>query len=128
MVKEEPLEKIVKDAQEFIAERGVCLLLFDVNHSRYHPDRYGLQEKLLKMMDDLNHEFDAYFPKHDLAIRSRKEKGFEYLLGDGSWAGVNSADVIPEIIEYQRTHYPDIDLRWGVARDGYDDSRTKIVL
>lgn len=46
---------------------------------------------------------------------------------DGSWAGINNAEVIPKIIDYQRTEYFDVPLYWGVARDGYDARGTRIV-
>ena len=34
-------------------------------------------------------------------------------------AGINSAEVIPEIITYQKQHYSHILLHWEVVEDGY---------
>jgi hypothetical protein len=79
------------------------------------------------MMKDLNLKFESYFPKNSLATPTRLEKGFEVLLGDGTWAGINSADVIPDIVKYQLQNYPHIPLYWDIARDGFDDDNLEIV-
>ena len=124
------LEECVSYADECISENGECLLLFDVDDfKRMDSDnRYVILET---MMEDFNQKFDEYFPVNNLATKDystpREEKGFQVTLGDGSWAGINSSEVIPKIIEYQRENYPDISLSWGVARDGYDNERLKLV-
>ena len=79
------------------------------------------------MMEDLNAKFSEYFPENSLATYTRREKGFEFLLGDGSWAGINSAEIIPKIIHYQEKNYQEIKLYWDVARDGFDKKGVKIV-
>ncbi|MFP4117452.1 MAG: hypothetical protein ACLFTR_00860 [Candidatus Woesearchaeota archaeon] len=123
------IDDCVEVASDLIEKKGICLLLFDVVASRkYSPgDRYLLQQELRAMMDDLNHEFDEYMPEHDIAVYGRREKGFTYLLGDGSWAGISDSSVITEIVNYQKTRYPDIILQWDVASDGYDRENIKIV-
>ncbi len=114
------IDECVKKAGMYISKYGMCLLLFDVKGSKDFPDKRQLIEKLLVMMKDLNAEFGDYFPENDLAVESRKEKGFCCLLGDASWAGINNAEIIPKIIEYQENKYSDIPVYWGVAKDGYD--------
>lgn len=120
------IDECVKNAETFIQNNGICLLLFDVKGSSNYDNPTDLINRLYDMMKDLNKKFGKYFPEHKLAVSFRKEKGFKFLLGDASWTGINSADVIPEIISYQKNKYPDIDLYWGVAIDGYDEERTKI--
>ena len=121
------LEECIEFANEFIAEQGKCLLLFDVVNSRNLKDRKLLNRKLKMMMGNLNQKFNNYFPEHDLAVYGRLEKGFQFLLGDGSWTAINSTRIISEIIEYQKNTYPNIPLYWGVSKNGYDEENIKIV-
>ena len=128
-MREDSIDDVVNIAEEMIARNGICLLLFDVIGSQRLSSerRYLLQKELREMMDDLNSNFDSYMPEHDIAVYGRKEKGFTHLIGDGSWAGISEASVIPKIIGYQHERYPEIPLRWGVAEDGYDRENTRIV-
>lgn len=121
------IEECVKKAKKYIQKKGICLFLFDVKDSRKACNRNELNNLLIKMMEDLNFKFEEYFPENYLATYTRKEKGFEILLGDGSWAGINNAEIIPKIIDYQKIEYPDIPLYWGVAKNGWDTEGTKIV-
>jgi len=115
------VEECVKKARKYIKKYGTCLLWFDVVRSRDFSDTTKLVMRLKVMMQDLNHKFGKYFPKNNLAVIFRTEKGFQVLHGDCSWAGINNAEIIPEIIRYQKEKYPDIPLWWGVAKDGYKD-------
>jgi len=121
------LEECVEKARKFIFKYGSYLLLFDVKNSRKFEDRQKLNGDLVKMMKDLNEKFGEYLPENNLAVPSRKEKGFEVLLGDGSRAGINSPAIAEEIINYQKREYPEIPLYWEIAKDGYDEEGTKIV-
>lgn len=125
------IEECVDKAREYITDQGICLLLFDVKGSRKVKDRNNLQNRLKIMIQDLNFRFSDYFPENSLASpilgASTNEKGFQVLLGDGSWAGINHADIIPEICDYQKTNYPDIPVYWGVAKDGFDDENMGLV-
>jgi len=112
------VDECVEAAHELIAKKGKCLLLFDVKNSRNASTE--LMKRVKFMMEDLNQRFDRYFPEHTLAAYKRKEKGFMIQLGDGSWAAINSEKIIPEIVNYQKAKYPDIELYWGVAENGYD--------
>ena len=120
------IEDCIEKSRKFIFKYGSCLLLFDVKNSRSFKDRQKLNDDLFGMMEDLNKKFDAYLPQNNLAS-IKKEKGFVSLLGDGSWAGVNSPGVVEEIINYQKRKYPHIPLYWGIAKDGRDEEGTKIV-
>jgi hypothetical protein len=121
------VEDCVNEAEKLISKNGICLLLFDVKKSRNFEDVNGLSIQLFKMMKDINKKFYDYFPKNSLATLTRVEKGFEGLLGDGSWAGINSSKIIPEIISYQKENYSNIPLYWGVAEDGWDEERIALV-
>jgi len=121
------IEECVDKAREYITDQGICLLLFDVKGSRKVKDQNNLQNRLEIMMQDLNSKFSDYFPENSLAAPTRIEKGFQVLLGDGSWAGINHTDIIPEIYDYQKTNYPDIPVYWGVAKDGFDKEGVSVV-
>lgn len=127
MTKGMSVDECIQNVENFIGSRGACLLLFDVRGSRNFENPKNLVDILSQMMKDINQKFGKYFPEHELAAYSRKEKGFQFLLGDGSWTGINSANIIGEIVDYQMKNYPNIHLYWGVAKDGYDDERIKIV-
>lgn len=120
------IEECVSRAQEYISINGQCLLLFDMIGSRRYSDTNGLLKRLNAMRMDLNSRFSQYFPLSNINCLIRYEKGFEIPLGDASWAAINDSSVIPEIIQYQKSNYPDIPLRWGIARDGFDEEGTKI--
>lgn len=111
----------VRRARKYIAEFGMCLLWFDVQGSRNFPNGFRLHERLTTMMQDLNRKFGKHFPRNNLSVIVRFEKGFQLLHGDSSWTGINNAEIIPEICKYQKEKYPDILLWWGVAKDGYKD-------
>ncbi len=113
------VEGCVVKAKKYISKYRMCLLIFDVKGSRDFPDKRWLIRKLKSMMEDLNSEFGDYFPKNNLATISRTEKGFYFLHGDSSWVGINNAEIIPEIIKYQKEKYPEVPVYWAVAKDGY---------
>ena len=124
------IDECVEKAARYISENGSCLLLFDVIGSRKYDTyetRNTLQQRIFAMAKDINSRFDRYFPLSNINCICDYEKGFEKILGDGSWAAINDASVIPEIIQYQKTHYPDVPLYWGVAIDGFDDEGMKLV-
>ncbi len=113
--------RCVNRARRYISKYGVCLLWFDVVGSTKFPERQKLYYRMKAMMRDLNSKFSDYFPKNDLDIIGKIEKGFEILWrGDESCAGINDAEIIREIIKYQKEKYPDMPLYWGVAKDGYE--------
>lgn len=115
------IDECVKKARKYIKKYGACLLWFDVVGSRRFSDPHWLRHRLETMMKDVNSKFSDYFLETDLAIAGRVEKGFQTLRpgDDSSWAGINNAEIIPEIIEYQKEKYSDIPVYWGVAKDGY---------
>lgn len=113
--------RCVNRARRYIAKYGICFLWFDVVGSvKRFPDSQQLRHKLVMMIKDLNSKFADYFPKSDLMTRGGKfEKGFPgIMLRDFSYTGINNAEIIREIVKYQKEKYPDISLYWGVA-DGY---------
>ena len=117
-----PIGECVKKAEKIISEKGICLLLFDVINSRECEDRSGLNRRINRFMEEINYTFGEYLPENRLATPERRERGFQTLLGDGSWAGINSAEAIPAISDYQKEHFPDLLLYWAVAKNGYDPS------
>jgi len=126
------IEQCVEKAQKCIEEneKGVCLLLYDVVGAKTLP--MTTEERLARldeMDEDLNKRFSDYFPENNLSLVSRRDKGFKIpiWLGDGNWAGINSAEIIPEMIGYQKEHYPDIPLEWGIAKDGWDEEGLSLI-
>ena len=121
------IENCVNKAEKLISEYGICLLLFDVKGSSNFKDSNRLIKQLFEMMKDLNTKFSDYLPKNKLATLTREERGFECLLGDGSWAGINSSEAVKKIAKYQEENYPHIPLYWGIAKDGFDDKNLRVV-
>ena len=121
------IEQCISKAENYIKENGMCLFLFDVKNSRNYPNRQELQEKLNKIIYNLNYEFDQYFPENNLATHIRTEKGFYSLLGDGSWVGINNAEVIPKITEYLKENCSEVSFHYNVAKDGWDDKAMKTI-
>lgn len=123
------LDQCVKKAQGLIKKNGTCLFLFDVKNSKKYSieDRQKLQFQLKKMITDMNVEFDEYFPKNNLATKTREEKGFYNLIGDGSLVGINSSDVIPKMVEFIHQKLPSVSFHFNIARDGYDQKAMKTV-
>ena len=121
------IEDCISRAEKIISKHGICLLLFDVVGSRNYNDRNALQIELKKFMHSINKKFSIYLPKNNLATLSKDEKGFQYLLGDSSWAGINSAKIIKDIINYQKENFPNFSLYWAVAKDRYDNIGISLV-
>ena len=99
----------------------------DTKRSRQFSNRQELNKQLKSLIQELNTEFDNYFPENSLATSTRIEKGFPFLFGDGAWAAINNSEVIPKIIDYSSNNYPELDFYYNIAKDGYDDSGIKTV-
>ncbi len=110
----------VEHAEHYLEDAAACLLLFDVKDSRNAENRQQLHQDLQGLLDDLNQEFAAYLPNHNLVAPLREESGFNIIYGDGGAAGINEAEIIPEIVAYQEEHYEHVPLYWGVAKDWTD--------
>jgi len=121
------IEACIKKANELIEQNGLCLFLMDVKGSKQIDNRRELNTQLESLIQELNIEFDRYFPENNLATSTRTEKGFPFLFGDGAWAAINNSEVIPQIIDYSAKNYPEIDFYYNVAEDGYDNNGTKTV-
>ena len=72
------------------------------------------------MKESLNTKFSEYMPENDLDFKTIFKKGFQIQGGDAAVAGINSAEIIPEIVNYQKEMFPDVPVYWSVARDGFD--------
>lgn len=121
------VEECMRRAEEFIGQNGACLFLMDIAGSRHHPDQAKLFEDYERLLAELNAEFDEYLPVNDLAIPSQSTKGFDILIGDGAGGGINSSEVIPQIIGFADDNYPDLALRYGVAADGFDQEGVRLI-
>lgn len=121
------IEACVEKAKPIIERNGSCLLLIDVKNSKQHLDRAELQKQLESLIQELNVDFDQYFPENNLATPTRTEKGFPFLFGDGAWTAINDSIVITQIADHLATNYPEIEFHFNVAEDGYDNSGTRTV-
>lgn len=123
------VEECIKKADSLIKKNGACLFLFDVKGSKKYSneDRQKLQYLLKDIFTEMNIEFDKYFPQNNLAVETRKEKGFYGLLGDGSWVGINNSEVIPKMVDFIHQKCPNISFHFNVARDGYDQESMKTI-
>ena len=113
------IEECVKKAEKFIESQGVCLLLYDIKGSRNFEINEFIQKRA-EIQESLNNKFSKYMPKNDLDFRGIFKKGFQLQRGDAAVAGINSAEIIPEIVKYQKEMFPDVQLYWSVAKDGFD--------
>lgn len=116
----------IEKANEYISKNGICLFLFDVVNSKDYVDRQNLQTRLENLITELNNDFAEFFPENNIANLVRQEKGFPFIFGDGSWAGINSSDAITKITQYMSEKYADISFNYDVAENGFDDD-AKIV-
>lgn len=111
-------------ASELIAKNGVCLFIMDIVESTNYgtggdPEVFRLFHSFL---EELNKTFPEYLPENTLAIGpSRSEQGFQGGLGDAAWAGINDASVIPKIVALKESAYPELNVYYGVAEDGWDE-------
>lgn len=121
------VEACIKRADEFIKKNGLCLFLMDLKGSKQFSNRQELNTQLGLLIQDLNTEFDEYFPENNLATSTRTEKGFPFLFGDGAWTAINNSEVIPKIIDYSSNNYPELNFYYNVAEDGYDEDGTRTV-
>lgn len=121
------VEECVKKANKFIKNSGSCLFLFDVKNSKKHPNRQLLQEQLTQLITNLNSEFEQYLPENNLMVSIRSEKGFSYLFGDGSWAGINNSEAIIKIVDFVHQKMPSVEFYFDVAQHGFDSSNLKII-
>jgi len=118
------VEQCVALADKFIASNGACLFIVDImNSSRGKTEmNVDLYVLLHEFADKANEKFSEYFPANNLAVGDfRTEQGFDYFLGDATWVGINSSEVIPKLVELKETEFPDLPLYYGVAEDGWGD-------
>ncbi|MBN2459386.1 hypothetical protein JXB28_03820 [Candidatus Woesearchaeota archaeon] len=116
------LEQCIRRAEEYVADLGVCVLAMDVKGSATHLEEEGNRytKRLARMVSDLNHVFEKYLPFSKI-IAGNEERGFKIIRGDQVIGAINYAGAIKKIYDYQKEHYPDIDLYWTVAKDGWDE-------
>ena len=113
------IDECVRRAKEFIDDQGVCLLIYDIKGSR-NFEINEFVKKRLEMKERLNNKFSKNMPENDLDFRTIFKKGFQIQRGDAAVAGINSAEIIPEIVNYQKEMFPDVPLYWSVAKNGFD--------
>ncbi len=111
---------MMKKAIEIMKSQEVFLLAYDLVGSKKHPNRKFLMEQQYSLSSELLREFAAVMPSTNINTMIRYEVGFEIIVGDASWAGLNDPQAIPKIIAYTQEHYADIVFRWGVGKDGWE--------
>lgn len=117
------VDQCVEKARALIAENGICLFIIDGEHfsspiAEEHQSKFQL---LFKFIDEINAAFKEDFPENQLAAFGRTEKGFQFFLGDASWAGITDAEVIRKIARIKDDEYPELELHYGVAADAWSD-------
>ena len=117
-------EKCIEKATAYIAENGACLFLTDLVGSRQASSE--VYQQYDKLLSDLTQLFDDHLPENTL-LNGETEQGFHRVLGDGGVAAIDTSDIIMPIIEYACEQYPDLSLRYGVARDGWDKEGVKLL-
>lgn len=118
-------DECISRAQRYISEAGMCLLIMDIVHSRSYPQRdskHNPISRLMELAEELNSRFADHLPENSLTVgESRIDRGFQVQLGDAMWGAIDSAAIIPEIFALIDDRYADLELHYGVARDGWDE-------
>ena len=121
------LEECTDRANRFIGRNGICLLLLDVqNASQYYytSTMHQFYENFQQLLAGLNTNFAEYMPPNDLLAYGQEYAGFRTVIGDSAGAGINSSEVIPDIMAYTNDILP---CYFAVGEDGFDREATKLV-
>ena len=113
-----PLQCVDK-ATAILSESSMCLFLID------GIDFTGANNNQIALLHDFTEEANDYFanefPKNQLAVINRNEKGFQFFIGDASWAGISDPETITRIIAFKDAKYPELSLHYGVTADAWSD-------
>ena len=121
------IDQCVARAEAYIQQNGACLMLMDVIGSRQFMDDERRNQDFVAMIHQLNQQFDEYLPENNLTAIDRTEKGFHIIMGDAVTGGISDSRVIPAVAEFAETNYPHIPLRYGIAKDGYDNEGIALI-
>lgn len=118
-------EECISRAQRYISEAGMCLLIMDIVRSRSYSQggsQHNPINRLMELAEELNGRFADHLPENSLTVgESRVDQGFQVQLGDAMWGAIDSAAIIPDIFALIDESYADLELHYGVARDGWDE-------
>jgi hypothetical protein len=115
------VEQCLAKARELIAVNGSCLFLIDGKgfSKRQDSDQTNPFDALISFTRSVTEELAEELPVNELAVTNRVEKGFQYFLGDASWAGIADPETIVRIVAFKERHYPELELYYGVAADAW---------
>jgi len=116
-------EQLVAAAERLISKNGICLLACDIiNSRRFHgfASRNELQQYFMAALGEASREFAGVFPLNTLRTGLNMEQGFVITRGDSAFTGLNDAAAVPGILKFFNERHPLLQLRWAVARDGWD--------
>lgn len=117
------LEQCVGKATALIAEHGICLLIVDIVHSSSRP--FEDQQKQYRLLDGLRVRatelFGDHMPEHSPTAVGRVEQGFTGGFGDAAWAAIDDPSVVMAVAELKDREFPELELHYGVAADGWSD-------
>lgn len=115
------LEQCRLKATELIAEHGVCLFIVDLVHSTElsGATRDRTYELFAQFQRRANELFIGSMPRNSLASLDREEQGFTPGLGDAAWTAIDDPALVDSIAELHRKEFPELQLHYGVAADGW---------
>lgn len=116
------LEQCFEKASALIAERGICLFIVDLIHSREIPEDDQTPYRQLDAFRTRATElFGDRMPEHELTAVGRVEKGFTGGFGDAAWGGISDPELVWEIAALKDREFPELQLHYGVAADGWSE-------
>lgn len=121
------LQELRAKATEILKQQHHFLLLYDVIGSKRFVKEYGsagLYHHLHGFHSEINKRFKKLIVPWNIAI-GRTLPRFDTILGDGGGAYFSDPSVIEQILELAK-RLP-FKLRWAIAKDGWDESGTKIL-
>ena len=116
------LEQCFEKASALIAERGICLFIVDLIHSREIPEDDPIPYRQLDEFRTRATElFGDHMPEHSLTAAGGVERGFTGGFGDAAWVGIDDPAVVMAVAELKDREFPELELHYGVAADGWSD-------
>lgn len=119
------IDACIAKADELIQKNGMCLFLMDIVGSS-GLNSAQLDEDFDNLLKDLDAKYASYLPENGLTNR-RKEQGFHRILGDAATGAINDSAVIPLIAGHAVDNYPQLPLRYSVAKDGWDEEAIALI-
>lgn len=114
------IEQCVERAERILEVSSLCLFQIDLVDSRMDVMGYE-HARMQGFIGSVNATFAARLPVYSIARYGVAEQGMAGLVrGDEAYVGVDSPNLIVDIVDFKEIEYPELKLHYGVAVDGWD--------